>query len=225
MKVSRYDKFDNNEGVEVSRQQHERGMSHQVDLYGGDADDVASEADDQPLASSPSSSRKMSKGKVLCLTGLFLFLVIGASVGGYVARTSRSSASASSAVSEAEADDTTAQPKGDVFCQPTSIKDTKAPFLEMNIASGELQRLLNETEGKELERAVMEGYNEASGGCNDEYERWIYGKYYIFIVVVCSFSFLSNHHSSHAPILRTSFSLPFLTPITLQQAPSLSINH
>ena len=92
MKVSRYSQFDENEngGVEVSRQQHEQGLSH-PDLYGGDADDVvttseASSSDDQPLTSSASSSRKMGKGKVLCITGFLLLLVIGASVGGYVAK-------------------------------------------------------------------------------------------------------------------------------------------
>lgn len=101
----------------------------------------------------------IKRGRLLCAGGLLLLLIISVTVGGYAAAKKRSTVAMTS----------------EAFCQPPSIKDTKEPILELTLFSG-MERLANGEEAKILERAVMEGYNEASGGCTDEYQRWIYGE-------------------------------------------------
>ncbi|KAG7372165.1 laminin G domain containing protein [Nitzschia inconspicua] len=98
------------------------------------------------------------RGRLLRVGGLLLMLIISTTIGRYVTfrRRSRMTASIGS------------------FCQPPSIKDTKEPIIKLTLFSG-MERLVDWEEAEILERAVMEGYNEASGGCRDEYERWIYG--------------------------------------------------
>lgn len=61
------------------------------------------------------------------------------------------------------------------FCQPGSIKDTREPLLELSLAAGRLNRLLTEEEKRVAEKSVLAGFNDASGGCTDPYERWMYG--------------------------------------------------
>ncbi|KAL3916378.1 MAG: hypothetical protein SGILL_005208 [Bacillariaceae sp.] len=57
-------------------------------------------------------------------------------------------------------------------CQPGVVKDVKDPQLEIYITG--LAREPTEDEKRQLETAVMHGYNEVAGGCADEYQRWMY---------------------------------------------------
>jgi hypothetical protein len=67
------------------------------------------------------------------------------------------------------------QIQGDEGCQPT-IKELHKPVLEITFASSaQSKQLMNETETKDLEQAILEAYNQASNGCSDEYQRWMYG--------------------------------------------------
>jgi hypothetical protein len=60
-------------------------------------------------------------------------------------------------------------------CQPT-IKELHKPVLEITLASSaQSKQLMNDTETKNLEQAILEAYNQASNGCSDEYQRWMYG--------------------------------------------------
>jgi hypothetical protein len=102
--------------------------------------------------------------RILVVCGFVIFVIVGVSVGGYEIAKHRSEESITASTSVRS------------FCQPSSIKDANELFLELTLLAG-MDRLVNETEAKTLERAVMDGYNEASGGCNDDYERWIYGMY------------------------------------------------
>jgi hypothetical protein len=133
-----------------------------VEFSNNDVNDVVNNVDDnqtiKPSIRKNSAGNK--KGRLLCAGGLLLALIISATIGGYVSAKKRSAVAAASAV----------------FCQPPSIKDTKEPILELTLFSG-MERLVDGEEAKILERAVMDGYNEASGGCTDAFERWIYGTF------------------------------------------------
>ena len=164
MKVSRYSKNEPKQGeatVEV--------FSYLCDDDDKDADvidfqtNVAVEADNgQPEKPVPSSKKR----RVLCFGGIALALILVVALGSYgIANKKQSTA----ALSTSSTSTTTSH-----FCQPAGIKDTKEPYLELTLFAGS-NRLVNEEEAKFLESAVMEGYNEASGGCTDEYERWTYG--------------------------------------------------
>ncbi len=63
----------------------------------------------------------------------------------------------------------------DKICTRT-VKDSHNPVLEITLApsSSEPQQL-NESQVKELERGIIEVYNDESGGCSAEYKRWMYG--------------------------------------------------
>jgi hypothetical protein len=122
-------------------------------------DDVDDTEDDQVIKPSFDKAAPGSKrGNLLCAGGLLLVLVVGAA--SYTSTKQRSAITATSRV----------------FCQPSSIKDTKESTLELSFISG-MERLASDDEATILERALMEGYNEASGGCTDEFERWIYGRF------------------------------------------------
>jgi len=59
-------------------------------------------------------------------------------------------------------------------CQPT-IKELHNPILEITLATVNSEQMIDETEIKNLERAVLAAYNQASGGCFDKFQRWMYG--------------------------------------------------
>jgi hypothetical protein len=61
------------------------------------------------------------------------------------------------------------------FCQPGSVKDTREPILELALTVGRMNRSVTAEEQKEIEKSVLAGFNDASGGCTDPYERWMYG--------------------------------------------------
>ncbi|KAL3932375.1 MAG: hypothetical protein SGARI_003979, partial [Bacillariaceae sp.] len=139
-------------------------------VYMYDSNTAVDQEDDvhpTKLSSESSSDRaggQKKKRRALCLGGLALALILVVSLGTYgiVSNKLGASSTTSSLVSSA-------------FCQPPTIKDTKEPYLELVLFAGS-NRLVDDMEAKFLEDAVMQGYNEASGGCTDEYERWIYAK-------------------------------------------------
>ena len=55
-----------------------------------------------------------------------------------------------------------------------TIKDTHNPVLEITLASSNSEIKLNEDEMKEFEETTIETYNNATGGCSDEFKRWMY---------------------------------------------------
>jgi hypothetical protein len=57
-------------------------------------------------------------------------------------------------------------------CQRGVVQETKTPQLEIYMTG--VSQLPSETEKHELEQAIADGYNEASGVCSDEYQRWMY---------------------------------------------------
>jgi hypothetical protein len=60
-------------------------------------------------------------------------------------------------------------------CQ-AQMKDIREPILELRLSANQTNRELNETEIKELQFAIIDGYNVASGGgCDDELERHMIG--------------------------------------------------
>lgn len=57
-------------------------------------------------------------------------------------------------------------------CSPGGIKDTMEPQLELYVTG--LSRLMNDTEIDEVQRLILVEYNTLSGGCDDEFQRWMY---------------------------------------------------
>jgi hypothetical protein len=163
MKVFRYSKDEKTEAEALSTIE---GFPHLYD--DNETDDMvnfsnndATVADDddagQPVKAVADGSKKR---RILCFSGVALVLILVISLGSYGISNKKTKAPALSSSN---------------FCQPASIKDTKEPFLELMLFAG-TNRLVNDMEAKFLENAVMEGYNEASGGCTDLYERWTYGE-------------------------------------------------
>jgi hypothetical protein len=173
MRVARKLEKDDFEGVSSKRNQIGRSYftvdddeEDNIGFKNVVADNDGVQADEKESRSTTIKTRH-----ILGFGGLLLSLIVGVSVGGYAIAKHRS-----------EALTTVSASTFSTFCQPSSIKDTKEPLLELTLLAG-MDRLVNETEAKTLERAVMDGYNEASGGCNDDYERWIYG---MFIPQTCN---------------------------------------
>jgi hypothetical protein len=57
-------------------------------------------------------------------------------------------------------------------CTPGTIESSRSLTLEIHLSR--LDRLANDSESVALEAAVIEGFNQVSGGCYDEYRRWMY---------------------------------------------------
>jgi hypothetical protein len=57
-------------------------------------------------------------------------------------------------------------------CSPGGIKDTMEPQLELYMTGP--TRLMNDTEIEEVQRLILVEYNRLSGGCDDEFQRWMY---------------------------------------------------
>jgi hypothetical protein len=201
MKLFRY-KFQADSGLVEGSVQEDQTMSHTSSKIDSESVvelssiSVDEDKNNQEMKSADSKGG-CKRGRLLCAGGLLLVLVIGASVGGHTSVKEHSTMTSASRA----------------FCQPSSIKDTKESMLELTLFSG-MKRLANEEEAKILERAVMEGYNEASGGCTDEFERWILG------------TFLVRKNSSartfHTWCRRTD--PKFLNLLTKIQEQNLSIN-
>ena len=56
-----------------------------------------------------------------------------------------------------------------------NIKDSHQPILEITLAASHSEAVVSEAQVREVERAIVESYNDASGGCSDEFKRWMYG--------------------------------------------------
>lgn len=113
--------------------------------------------------SSSSGSRKSRRNLYLGCCAMTLALA-GAAVAGFLVATKEDERALNSQYSIT----------GD-FCQPGSIKDTREPLLELSLSAGTMNRLVTDQEKKQLEKSVLAGFNDVSGGCTDEYERWMYG--------------------------------------------------
>ena len=116
-----------------------------VALNSGDNDDLSFT---QPMKDTRKKSPKW--GIVFLVTTL----LVGASVGIYFAVSKNSSA--------------------DENCI-LRIKDSHQPVLEITLSSSDSESGLSEIQAKELERSIVDIYNDESGGCSDEYKRWMYG--------------------------------------------------
>lgn len=116
-----------------------------VALNSGDNDDLSFT---QPMKDTRKKSSKW--GIVFLVTTL----LVGASVGVYFAVSKNSSA--------------------DENCI-LRIKDSHQPVLEITLSSSDPESDLSEIQAKELERSIVDIYNDESGGCSDEYKRWMYG--------------------------------------------------
>ena len=56
-----------------------------------------------------------------------------------------------------------------------AVKDAHQPILEITLSAEQSKTMLTDTQAKEFETALLEAYNDASGGCSDEFKRWMYG--------------------------------------------------
>ena len=114
------------------------------------------------------SNEKKKEGHSMTTKCALAFLVVlvatGATVGGYFLIQQQKNNNTKSN-----------QIQGDGGCQPT-IKELHKPVLAITLASSaQSKQLMDETETKDLEQAILEAYNQASNGCSDEYQRWMYG--------------------------------------------------
>ena len=99
----------------------------------------------------------MNKSKSIAIyIGVAFLVVVGAAVGGYFIFNKSSN---------------TVQNEACVL----EIKDSHEPTLEITFAPTQSDKELSETQVKELERGVLEIYNDSTGGCSGDYRRWMYG--------------------------------------------------
>ena len=55
------------------------------------------------------------------------------------------------------------------------IEEPHQPVMEITLAPSHSESELSEDKVKELEKIIVESYNQVSGGCSDQYNRWMYG--------------------------------------------------
>jgi hypothetical protein len=153
MKVERYSDSGDNEVVIDG---HSSRLLHS-NSFGQDDDDMKVSNN---TASPPKKSRK-----TLYIASLGLVLAVtGAAVAGFMVAKKEDRNQVNSQYSIT----------GE-FCEPGSVKDTREPLLELSLGVGRLNRMITDEEKREVEKSVMAGFNDASGGCTDPYERWMYG--------------------------------------------------
>jgi hypothetical protein len=157
MKVNKYAPADD-EGSEVPLDNY-----HDNELLdrAGDKQAVEGEDDDDTETSSilkgADNTDQQTKRRRMLLIGGAILLVAGAVIGSYFLATYIKS-----------------QKSASEHCE-LPIKDVREPLLEFNIEAGSFQRELNAAEIDGLERAITDGYNAASGGCTDEFKRFMVG--------------------------------------------------
>jgi hypothetical protein len=104
------------------------------------------------------------KNSKLGVIFLIIALLVGAAVAGYFLFTKKTLEKSYAA----------AETFDDKPCILT-IKDSHKPVLEMTFAASNSESVLSEEKAKEIEGLVVDSYNVASGGCSDEFKRWMYG--------------------------------------------------
>ena len=103
--------------------------------------------------------KKNSKFGVIFLVITFL---VGAAVGGYFLFNKINDRKSSASLESNE------------LCI-LNIKDSHTPILEITLAASHSEAVVSETQAREVEKAIVEAYNDASGGCSDDFKRWMYG--------------------------------------------------
>ena len=96
---------------------------------------------------------------------LIVTLVAGAIVGGYFLFEKRP---------DEKLDIASVQNSSIESCHLT-VKDSHQPILEFTLAAEHSETVVTDTEAKEFEQVIMDAYNDVSGGCSDEFKRWMYG--------------------------------------------------
>jgi hypothetical protein len=142
-----------------------RASSNSFDkIMDGQEDDDSITETSAMVEQQPEQEKGSTLNRILCCSGILLLLG-GLGVGSYfLAINNRKNTSKSMATAAT----------GAVFCQPV-ISDIHEPFLELHISAGHLNHKLDSVEVKKLEHAITDGYNAASGGCTDMYERFMVG--------------------------------------------------
>jgi hypothetical protein len=102
--------------------------------------------------------RKSNRNRILCIS-----VILVAAVGSYFLASSLMNDSNTVTVMSSNA-----------YCQP-DMGETYQPILELYISASHLNRQINAQQTSTLENAITEGYNIASGGCIDEFQRFMVG--------------------------------------------------
>ena len=137
-------------------------------------DDEKSVTNSVKVASKKSSRNSFSYWGALLL---FVALLAGAAVGAYVLvnnSNSNKSSELQQQQQEIASSQSASESSSDEPCHLT-IKDSHQPILEITLAAAHSETVVTETQAKEFEQAIISSYNDVSGGCSDEFKRWMYG--------------------------------------------------
>jgi len=121
----------------------------------------------KPLKTPPKKNSK------LAVVFLIVTLLVGATIGGYFLLNKINDSKTSSDLVVASV-----QNSVDINSnEPCILKinDSHRPILEITLAASPSKSIVTETEAKEFEQAIVAAYNDESGGCSDEFKRWMYG--------------------------------------------------
>ena len=178
MKVGQY-KDDEKRSYRDSRAL-DRASSNSFDkiMDGEDDDDSVTETSAM-VEEQPERNNGNTMKRILCCSGILLLLG-GVGVGSYFLAkhlmSEKQNINTTLSSSTATASNPTATTPG--FCQP-DIGDIHEPLLELHVNAGHLAHFddsrLDSEQIKLLEHAVTDGYNAASGGCTDVFERFMVG--------------------------------------------------
>lgn len=123
-------------------------------------------------STSSSSGKRDGRNWTICwyllLTVLVLLVAALIGMGGFLT---------TKALLQKQNDSSKDASSGVTNCVPEMIKDTMKPLLELYMAGP--TRLADEAESADLKQAVLAGFNQAADGCNDKYERWMYGAHLV----------------------------------------------
>lgn len=135
---------------------------------------MTSDDDEKSVTKPKKSSRKCFS---YCGAGLLIVAaLVGAAVGGYVLLSNNNNTNSKSEqeITASSSQNSASESSSGELCHLT-IKDSHQPILEITFAAAHSETVVNETEAREFEQAIVNAYNDASGGCSDEFKRWMYG--------------------------------------------------
>jgi hypothetical protein len=169
MKVDRYADDESSEVEEYHDQRVlESAGNSSYNKVIGKEDDDESVTETSVMSQSNQKQTKVGRIACCCITLLAVGAVaVGSSflamhlIGGKAMSPQSSSSSASKAPEE-------------TLCQP-QLSDIRESLLELHINAGRFNHTIDKKEANLLGNAVTEGYNAATGGCLDEFERFMAG--------------------------------------------------